>query len=55
MNHDLAISVLDQPHPAQDELYLGGSDAAVQKASPQFTGGLSGANRMTGAYHYLRG
>jgi len=40
---------------ARDELYMGCSDTAVQKASPQFTGGLSGANRMTGAYHYLRG
>jgi len=55
MNHDLAISVLDQPHPAQDEFYMGGSDTAVQQFLPQFTGGLSSANRMTVAYHYLRG
>jgi len=31
MNHDIAISVLDQPHPAQDEFYMGGSDTAVQQ------------------------
>jgi ketosteroid isomerase-like protein len=54
MNRDAAIGLLDRLHEAQNELYAGGSGAALrQLLAPSVTWTVPGENRIAGTYRGL--
>jgi uncharacterized protein len=62
MNRDTAIGLLDRLHEAQNDLYAGGSGAALEQLlAPNITWTVPGNNRIAGTYrgleevlHYFR-
>jgi ketosteroid isomerase-like protein len=54
MNRDFAVDLLDRLHEAQNELYAGGSGAALQQLlAPNITWTVPGDNRIAGTYRGL--
>jgi ketosteroid isomerase-like protein len=54
MNRDAAVALLDRLHEAQNELYGGGSDAAVRELlAPDITWTVPGDNPIAGTYRGL--
>jgi ketosteroid isomerase-like protein len=54
VNRDVAIELLDRLHEAQNELYAGGSGAAlVQLLAPSISWTVPGDNQIAGTYRGL--
>jgi ketosteroid isomerase-like protein len=54
VNRDAAVHLLDRLHAAQNDLYAGGSSAAVRELlSPEVTWTVPGDSPIAGAYHGL--
>ena len=54
MNRDTAVDLLDRLHEAQNELYAGGSGAALEQLlAPDITWNVPGDNRIAGSYRGL--
>jgi ketosteroid isomerase-like protein len=54
MHRDIAVSLLDRLHRAQNELYAGGSGAALQALlAPNVVWSVPGNNRIAGTYRGL--
>jgi SnoaL-like domain len=54
VNRDAAIALLDQLHEAQNELYSGGSGAALERLlAPDITWTVPGHNRIAGTHRGL--
>jgi hypothetical protein len=51
MNRETAVSLLDRPHAAQNELYAGGPDASLKRLlDPDIIWNVPGDNAIAGTY-----